>query len=90
MPKRPSFIEIAVERLGFLLSEQGFAGPELEHPWDRVPAIARVRYHRRDMTIEVTHVVGFMGENYVQTRCHLKEADGPGEWITQANPKEIC
>jgi hypothetical protein len=30
--------------------------------------------------IEVIHVIGFMGENYVQTRCRQKEADEHGEW----------
>ena len=79
MGKRPSFIEIAASRLAFLVEEHDFAGPEVQHPWDRIPAIARVCYHRADLTIEVLHVVGFMGENHVQTRCHRTDEDG--DWI---------
>jgi len=67
--------------LRFLLDGQGFAGPEIERPWDRIPAIACVRYHRNDLIIEVSHVVGFMGENYVETRCRHKDVRGHGEWI---------
>lgn len=68
MGKRPLFIEVATGRLSFLADDLMFAGPEIELPGDRIPAIAHVRYHRSDVTIEVTHVVGFMGENYVETR----------------------
>jgi len=79
--KRPSFIEAATDRLRFLRDDQGFAGPEIERPWDRIPAIACVRYHRNDLIIEVSHVVGFMGENYVETRCRHKDGRGHGDWI---------
>jgi hypothetical protein len=80
MGKRPSFIEVATDRLSFLPDDHGFAGPEIERPGDRIPAIAHVRYHRSDVTIEVTHVVGFMGENYVETRCRRKDGNGEGSW----------
>jgi hypothetical protein len=79
MGKRPSFIEIATNRLSFLADDLGFAGPEVERPWDRIPAITRVRYHRGDMTIEVVHIIGFMGENYVETRCRRGDGNNQGD-----------
>jgi hypothetical protein len=79
--KRPSFIEAATDYFRFLVDDHGFAGPEIERPWDRIPAIAHVRYNRSNLTIEVVHVVGFMGENHVETRCHLKDDDGQRDWI---------
>ena len=81
MGKRPSFIEVATNRLSFLADDHGFAGPEIERPWDRIPAVTRVRYHRRDVTLEIVHVVGFMGENYVETRCRRKDRGGEGDWM---------
>lgn len=69
----------------FLHDDQGFDGPEIEGPWDRIPAITRVRYHRNDLIIEVSHVVGFMGENYVETRCLHKGGGGHGDWIALGN-----
>lgn len=41
----------------------------------------RVRYHRNDLITEVSHVVGFMGENYVETQCRHKDVRGEGDWI---------
>ena len=77
MWKRPSFIETATNRLRFLVDKQGFLGPETEK--DKfVPGVSTVRYHRNDMTIEVVHVVGPMGEAYVETRCR-READENGQ-----------
>src|SRR5262249_42904623 len=76
--KRPSFIDAATNRLTFLVDEQGFLGPETEE--DSFPGITSVRYHRNDLTIEVAHVVGYMGENYVQTRCNQPDKDGQGNW----------
>ena len=77
--KRPSFIETATNRLSFLVDEQGFIGPETEK--DKfVPGISKVRYHRNDTTIEVVHVVGYMGENYVETRCREPGEDAQGDW----------
>lgn len=82
MGKRPSFIEVATDRLSFLADDLMFAGPEVERPGDTIPAIAHVRYHRNDVTIEVTHVVGFMGEKYVETRCHHKDGNDEDNWAT--------
>ena len=79
MGKRPSFIEVTTDRLGFLHGH-GFAEPEIKQPWDRIPAITRVQYSSNDMTIEVSHVVGFMGENYVETRCRRTDGNGQGDW----------
>ena len=49
------------------------------------PAIARIRHHRNDLIIEVSHVVGFMGENYVETRCCHKDGRGDVDWIALGN-----
>jgi hypothetical protein len=76
--KRPSFIEAATSRLRFLVDDQGFIGPETEK--DRfVPGISTVRYHRHDMTIEVLHVAGPMGESYVETRCRREIDNEQGD-----------
>ena len=85
MGKRPSFIEAATSRLRFLADDHGFTGPEIERPWDRIPAIARVCYHRGDVTIESVHVVGFMGENYVQTRYRREDGNSEGDWMALGN-----
>jgi hypothetical protein len=77
--KRPSFIEVATRCLSFLVDDQGFDGPETtEWSPQSFPAITCLRYHRGEMTIEVCHVVAYMGENYVQTRCSRKDDEG---WI---------
>lgn len=79
--KRPSFIETATNRLRCLVDEQGFLGPETEI--DKfVAGISTVRYHRNDMTIEVVHVVGPMGEAYVESRCRRKIDNEQGD-VTQ-------
>jgi hypothetical protein len=83
--KRPSFVEVATDRLGFLAHDHGFAGPEIQHPEETIPAIAHVSYHRSDATVEIVHVVGFMGENYVETRCRRKEGSSEGDWMTLGN-----
>jgi len=76
--KRPQFIETATNRLRFLVDDQGFLGPETEK--DKfVPGISTVRYHRNDMTIEVVHVVGPMGETYVETRCRRETDNEQGD-----------
>ena len=75
---------MAADRLNFLHDEQGFAEPEIEPAWDRVPAIARVRYRRSDITIEVSHILGFMGENHVDARSRHLHGDGRGDWLALA------
>lgn len=79
MGKRLSFIEVATTRLSFLADDHGFTGPEIERSWDRIPAVTRICYHRKDMTVEIVHVVGFMGENHVDTRCRRKDKDSEDE-----------
>jgi hypothetical protein len=39
-----------------------------------------VRYHRNDTTIEVVHVVRYMGVYYVETRCREPGEDAQGDW----------
>jgi hypothetical protein len=69
----------------FLADEHGFAGPEIVHPWDRIPAITHVSYTRSDITIEIIHVVGFMGENYVETLYRRADGDGEEAWTRLGN-----
>jgi len=78
--KRPSFIELATRRLSFLVDDWGFAGPETGNPAQSFPELTRVCYHRGDMIIEVVHVAGYMGEEYVQTRCRRKDGRH-GDWV---------
>ena len=82
MGKRPSFIEVATDRLSFLADGHGFAGPETERPEQGIPAMTRLRYHRSDVTVEVVHVIGFMGESYVETRYRRKHGTGEADWMT--------
>jgi hypothetical protein len=82
MGKRPSFIEVATDRLSFLANGHGFAGPETERPEQGIPAMTSVSYHHSDVTIEVVHVIGFMGESYVETRYRRKDAQGESDWMT--------
>ena len=87
MGKRPSFIEVATDRLSFLADGHGFVGPETERPEPGIPAMTRVSYHRSDVTVEVVHVIGFMGENYVETRYRRKDGKGEGDWMTMGRNK---
>lgn len=78
MGKRPAFIEAATSRLRFLVAEHDFLGPETEK--DKfVPGVSTVRYHRNDMTIEVVHVVGPMGEAYVESRLRREIDNEQGD-----------
>jgi hypothetical protein len=85
MGKRLSFVEVATDRLGFLADAHGFAGPEIQRPERGIPAIAHVSYHRSDATVEIAHVVGFMGENYVETRCCRRDGRIESHWVTLGN-----
>jgi hypothetical protein len=33
------------------------------------------------VTVEIVHVVGFMGENYVETRCRRRDSGSEGGWM---------
>jgi hypothetical protein len=80
MGKRPSFTGLAVDQFRFLAEQCGFTGPEVQAPPDRIPAVASVRYRRADVTLEIIHVVGFMGENYVEARLRDPAAHGGSDW----------
>ena len=43
----------------------------------RILSITCVRYHYSDLIIEISHIVGFIGENYVKTRCLHKAGGAP-------------
>jgi hypothetical protein len=73
-------MELASGRFHFLTEKQGFSGPELRAPGDRIPAIGHLRFHRSDMTIEILHVVGFMGENYVETQ-YRRVGSADRDWL---------
>jgi hypothetical protein len=33
------------------------------------------------VTVEIVHVVGFMGENHVESRYRHKDRDSGGDWV---------
>jgi len=45
-----------------------------------------MRIHRDDTTIEVVHVVGYMGENYRETRCREPGEDAQRDSMVRAAP----
>jgi hypothetical protein len=58
----------AADRLDFLRTEYGFAGPEVVPDETGVyPLLRRVRYRRNDLTVEISLVLSYMGEEYVAT-----------------------
>jgi hypothetical protein len=74
-----TFTAEAVGRLGALLDQQGFVGPEVEHEQGSHPLVIRVSYHRADVSVETCLVLAYAGEEYVQTvlRWHPRHADTP-------------
>jgi hypothetical protein len=63
-----TFVLEAADRLDFLRTEYGFAGPEVVPDETGVyPLLRRVRYKRSDLTVEISLVLSYMGEEYVAT-----------------------
>ena len=62
--RRKTFVAETTSRLGFLIQEHGFAGPEITQG-DDYPLLICVRYRRRDLDVEETLVLSYGGEEYV-------------------------
>ena len=64
--RRKTFVAEATRRLGFLVEEHGFAGPEITQDGD-YPLLLRVIYHRGDLDVIETLLLSYGGEEYVTT-----------------------
>jgi hypothetical protein len=62
--RRKTFVAEATRRLGFLVEEHGFAGPEITQDCD-YPLLLRVIYHRGDLDVIGTLLLSYGGEEYV-------------------------
>lgn len=65
--RRKTFVAEATSRLGFLIREHGFAGPEVAQE-DGYPLLIRVSYHRSDLDVEESLILSYGGEEYVMAR----------------------
>ena len=76
--REKTFADEAINQLGFLKDQYGFAGPEVSrgtYPGTTV----RVKYHRDDITIEATLVLWYMGEEFVATTQVADTPDGTAQ-----------
>jgi hypothetical protein len=72
-----TFVQEAADRLGFLLAEFGFTGPETVPDETGVyPLLRRVRFRRADLAIEISLVLSYMGEEYVAADLVAKDESG--------------
>jgi hypothetical protein len=81
-----TFAAEATSRLEFLVSEYGFAEPEItgDDP-NRAPQVM-VRYTRSDAEVETSIVLWYMGEEYVTTLlCRKDVADADGRITVGTN-----
>ena len=62
--RRKTFVAEATGRLGFLVQEHGFAGPEITQV-DDYPLVICVTYHRSDLDVSEALVLSYGGEEYV-------------------------
>jgi len=62
--RRKTFVAETTSRLGFLIQEHGFAGPEVTQEGD-YPLLIRVSYHRSDLDVEESLILSYGGEEYV-------------------------
>jgi hypothetical protein len=62
--RRKAFVAETTSRLGFLIQEHGFAGPEVTRQGD-YPLLIRVSYHRSDLDVEESLILSYGGEEYV-------------------------
>jgi hypothetical protein len=73
--RRKTFVAETTSRLGFLIQEHGFAGPEVTQEGD-FPLLIRVSYHRSDLYVEESLVLSYGGEEYVTANVvHSSPAD---------------
>lgn len=71
-----TFVAEAGGRLGAVLAELGFVGPEIVGDTGAFPLVIEVRYHRADVTVQCQLVLAYSGEEYVSTSL-LWAGDGP-------------
>jgi hypothetical protein len=72
-----TFVLEAADRLDFLRTEYGFAGPEVvPDETGLYPLLRRVRYKRSDLTLEISLVLSYMGEEYVDTSLATADRSG--------------
>ncbi len=69
--RRKTFAAEAASRLGFLIEQHGFTGPEITHDGD-YPLVIRVIYHRSDLDVTASLVLSHGGEEYVTTDLEHK------------------
>jgi hypothetical protein len=62
--RRKTFVAEATSRLGFLILEHGFNGPEITQTGG-YPLLIRVSYHRSDLDVEESLILSYGGEEYV-------------------------
>jgi hypothetical protein len=62
--RRKTFVAEATSRLGFLIQEHSFAGPEVTQEGE-YPLLIRVSYHRSDLDVEEILILSYGGEEYV-------------------------
>jgi hypothetical protein len=75
--RRKTFVAEAASRLGFLVQEHGFVGPEATQEGD-YPLLIRVSYHRSDLDVQESLVLSYGGEEYVMADVvHPSSACGP-------------
>jgi hypothetical protein len=72
-----TFVLEAANRLDFLRTEYGFAGPAVAPDETGVyPLLRRVRYNRSDLTLEISLVLSYMGEEYVDASLAAGDRSG--------------
>jgi len=72
-----TFASEAAERLGFLRAEFGFTGPvPVSGENGPYPLLRRVRFARPGLSVEISLVLSYMGEEYVA--AHLVAEDESG------------
>lgn len=71
-----TFVAEASSRLGAVLRELGFVGPEIAGDTDAFPLVIEVRYYRAEVTVQCQLVLAYGGEEHVCTSL-LWAGDGP-------------
>jgi hypothetical protein len=66
-----TFVAEATSKLGFLVREHGFAGPEITQDGD-YPLVICLIYHRSDLDVREALVLSYGGEEYVTASLEHK------------------
>lgn len=73
-----TFAAEAGSRLGAVVAELGFVGPEVIGDPGAFPLVIEVRYHRAEVTVQCRLVLAYGGEEYVSTSL-LWAGDGSSD-----------